>query len=64
LEELVSGLLRPKLFPFGKLSKAKPAAQVYLFTHSGKGGRGVGGRVKPERRLEGQQFTNRKYKHD
>jgi hypothetical protein len=27
LEELVSGLLRPKLFPFGKLSKAKPAAQ-------------------------------------
>jgi hypothetical protein len=26
LEELVSGLLRPKLFPFGKLSKAKPAA--------------------------------------
>jgi hypothetical protein len=28
LEELVSGLLRPKLFPFGKLSKAKPAAQV------------------------------------
>jgi hypothetical protein len=30
LEELVSGLLRPKLFPFGKLSKAKPAAQ-YLF---------------------------------
>jgi hypothetical protein len=31
LEELVSGLLRPKLFPFGKLSKAKPAAQ--LLTH-------------------------------
>jgi hypothetical protein len=28
LEELVSGLLRPKLFPFGKLSKAKPAAQI------------------------------------
>ncbi len=28
MEELVSGLLRPKLFPFGKLSKAKPAAQV------------------------------------
>jgi hypothetical protein len=28
LEELVSGLLRPKLFPFGKLSKAKPAAQL------------------------------------
>jgi hypothetical protein len=27
LEELVSGLLRPKLFPFGKLSKAKSAAQ-------------------------------------
>jgi hypothetical protein len=27
LEELVSGLLRPKLFPFGKLSKVKPAAQ-------------------------------------
>ncbi len=25
---LVSGLLRPKLFPFGKLSKAKPAAQI------------------------------------
>jgi hypothetical protein len=30
LEELVSGLLRPKLFPFGKLSKAKPAAQLGL----------------------------------
>jgi len=28
LEELVSGLLRPRLFPFGKLSKAKPAAQL------------------------------------
>ncbi len=27
MEELVSGLLRPKLFPFGKLSKAKSAAQ-------------------------------------
>jgi hypothetical protein len=27
LEELVAGLLRPRLFPFGKLSKAKPAAQ-------------------------------------
>ena len=30
LEELVSGLLRPKLFPFGKSSKAKPAAQQYI----------------------------------
>jgi hypothetical protein len=30
LEELVAGLLRPRLFPFGKLSKAKPAAQVRL----------------------------------
>jgi hypothetical protein len=28
LEELVAGLLRPRLFPFGKLSKAKPAAQL------------------------------------
>jgi hypothetical protein len=28
LEELVAGLLRPRLFPFGKLSKAKSAAQV------------------------------------
>jgi hypothetical protein len=27
LEELVAGLLRPRLFPFGKLSKAKSAAQ-------------------------------------
>ena len=27
MEELVAGLLRPRLFPFGKLSKAKPAAQ-------------------------------------
>ena len=26
MEELVAGLLRPRLFPFGKLSKAKPAA--------------------------------------
>jgi hypothetical protein len=26
LEELVAGLLRPRLFPFGKLSKAKSAA--------------------------------------
>ena len=33
LEELVSGLLRPKLFPFGKLSKAKPAAQSNLTLH-------------------------------
>jgi hypothetical protein len=32
LEELVSGLLRPELFPFGKLSKAKPAAQPVIFT--------------------------------
>jgi hypothetical protein len=31
LEELVSGLLRPKLFPFGKLSKAKPAAHKWTF---------------------------------
>jgi hypothetical protein len=31
LEELVSGLLRPKLFPFGKLSKAKPAAHLCTF---------------------------------
>jgi hypothetical protein len=30
LEELVAGLLRPRLFPFGKLSKAKSAAQ-FLF---------------------------------
>jgi hypothetical protein len=43
LEELVSGLLRPKLFPFGKLSKAKPAAQdfcpnyVQKFSFSGTG---------------------------
>jgi hypothetical protein len=29
LEELVAGLLRPRLFPFGKLSKAKSAAQLY-----------------------------------
>jgi hypothetical protein len=28
LEELVAGLLRPRLFPFGKLSKAKSAAQI------------------------------------
>jgi hypothetical protein len=28
LEELVAGLLRPRLFPFGKLSKAKSAAQL------------------------------------
>jgi hypothetical protein len=34
LEELVSGLLRPKLFPFGKLSKAKPAAQQCLSQHT------------------------------
>jgi hypothetical protein len=34
LEELVAGLLRPRLFPFGKLSKAKSAAQfVYNETH-------------------------------
>ena len=34
MEELVSGLLRPKLFPFGKLSKAKPAAHMlYNFFH-------------------------------
>ena len=26
-KELVAGLLRPRLFPFGKLSKAKSAAQ-------------------------------------
>ncbi len=26
MEELVAGLLRPRLFPFGKLSKAKSAA--------------------------------------
>jgi hypothetical protein len=34
---------------------------VYLFTH-----RGGGGRVEPERRLEGQEFTKlgRKYKQD
>jgi hypothetical protein len=29
------GLLRPRLFPFGKLSKAKPAAQV-LIHNNGK----------------------------
>ncbi len=29
MEELVSGLLRPKLFPFGKLSKAQKAAQKH-----------------------------------
>jgi hypothetical protein len=36
--------------------------KVYLFTQ----GRGDGGRVEPERRLEGQQFTKlcRKYQHD
>jgi hypothetical protein len=27
-KELVAGLLRPRLFPFGKLSKLKSAAQV------------------------------------
>jgi hypothetical protein len=37
LEELVSGLLRPKLFPFGKLSKAKPAAQAYSENMKKKG---------------------------
>jgi hypothetical protein len=31
LEELVAGLLRPRLFPFGKLSKAKSAAQYRTF---------------------------------
>jgi hypothetical protein len=36
LEELVSGLLRPKLFPFGKLSKAKPAAQAIRFLIANK----------------------------
>jgi hypothetical protein len=46
LEELVSGLLRPKLFPFGKLSKAKPAAQYdtglfQLFSTGGKFTAGV-----------------------
>jgi len=30
LEELVAGLLRPRLFPFGKLSKAKSAAHVHI----------------------------------
>jgi hypothetical protein len=30
LEELVAGLLRPRLFPFGKLSKAKSAAHCLL----------------------------------
>jgi hypothetical protein len=30
LEELVAGLLRPRIFPFGKLSKAKPAAQCCI----------------------------------
>ncbi len=36
--------------------------KVHLFTK----GRGVGERVEPERRLEGQQFTKlgRKYQHD
>jgi hypothetical protein len=33
LEELVSGLLRPKLFPFGKLSKAKPAAHLVFLLY-------------------------------
>jgi hypothetical protein len=34
LEELVAGLLRPRLFPFGKLSKAKSAAHTpYMFIH-------------------------------
>jgi hypothetical protein len=28
--ELVAGLLRPRLFPFGKLSKLKSAAQLFL----------------------------------
>jgi hypothetical protein len=28
--ELVAGLLRPRLFPFGKLSKLKSAAKVWL----------------------------------
>jgi hypothetical protein len=31
LEELVAGLLRPRLFPFGKLSKAKSAAHLCTF---------------------------------
>jgi hypothetical protein len=30
LEELVAGLLRPRLFPFGKLSKAKSAAHICI----------------------------------
>ena len=48
MEELVAGLLRPRLFPFGKLSKAKSAAQLRLIVQtmpiqsavvSGKGNR-------------------------
>jgi hypothetical protein len=31
LEELVAGLLRPRLFPFGKLSKAKSAAHYWYY---------------------------------
>jgi hypothetical protein len=34
LEELVAGLLRPRLFPFGKLSKAKSAAHIHTFIQS------------------------------
>jgi hypothetical protein len=41
-----------------------PPLLPYTFIHTGKGG--GGGRVEPERRVEGQQFTKlgRKYHHD
>jgi hypothetical protein len=57
LEELVSGLLRPKLFPFGKLSKAKSAAQV-LFWHLNDPGSGMEKKSKSGMKIPDLIFEN------
>jgi hypothetical protein len=55
--------LRPRT-PYPPLPYTLYTSIQYTFSHTGKEG-GGGGRVKPERRLEGQQFTKlgQKYQH-
>ncbi len=40
--ELVAGLLQPRLFPFGKLSKLKSAAQQYIYIKEAETIEGLG----------------------
>ena len=54
MEELVAGLLRPRLFPFGKLSKAKPAAQGLLDGISPGNGSVTGRWIRPGLRYHQQ----------